>query len=394
MNPNIQKLFNLAKAPSRTILGLMSGTSLDGLDMALCRFTGAGTHTVVELLHFETANYSSDFVEQIRKVFAKDMAPLPLLAQLNEWVALEHARLINQTLAAWGVPNGLVDCVASHGQTVMHSPKRLHQNPSMPNATLQIGDGDHLAVHTGILTLSDFRQKHLAHGGEAAPLALYGDYLLFSSENENRVLVNIGGIANFTWLPAHQNFQEVFATDTGPGNTLLDAFTQKHFGLAYDADASLAKQGKVEKDLLKNLKSHPYFTETVPKTTGPELFNLDYISRSYAGKDYLPKDVLATLARFTAETLVEEIERSVPEKEFSLYLSGGGAHNPLVVEYMKELLPNIPFAPMARLGIDGDAKEAVLFAALANETLAGEHGFVSPLDLNKKMFLGKVSFAV
>src|SRR5690606_23325075 len=189
----------------RLIIVLMSGTSLDGLDVALCRFRGNGTETKVELVKFKTVPYDSEMKTRIKSVFAKKTIDFQLLTLLNPWIALLHGAMILDCLEEWKIEPGTVDLIASHGQTVFHAPKILHGLEDYPNATLQIGDGDHLAVKTGIITLSDFRQKHIAAGGEGAPLAMYGDFLLFSHPAENRILLNMGGIANFTWLPAGQD---------------------------------------------------------------------------------------------------------------------------------------------------------------------------------------------
>src|ERR1700710_3282153 len=160
-----------------------------------------------------------------------------------------------------------IDFIASHGQTIYHAPKRLHKQAEYPNATLQIGDGDHLAFKTGILTISDFRQKHIAAGGEGAPLALYGDMILGSNPGENRILLNIGGIANLTYLPADGDHNKVVCTDIGPGNTLIDATCREYFNKPYDKDSMIALSGTVNDQLLHALLDHSFFKEKVPKTT-------------------------------------------------------------------------------------------------------------------------------
>jgi len=292
------------------ILGLMSGTSLDGLDLALCRFSGNGIETKAEVLKFTTVSYAPEFKEEVKQVFSKQQVNLELLCLLNEKIGLTHARLINQTLADWNISNDEVDLVASHGQTIYHAPKIKHQDPAYPDGTLQIGDGDHIAVKTGIITISDFRQKHIAAGGEGAPLAVYGDYFLFADPEIDRILLNIGGIANFTWLPATKSGKEIFSTDTGPGNTLIDQFMQARFDLYFDEDAKHARKGKVNTALLNALLKNPFFKEAIPKSTGPELFNLAYVeealsdSQSHSLSD---NDILATLCELTAVTIVKEI---------------------------------------------------------------------------------------
>ncbi|MFB0908904.1 MAG: anhydro-N-acetylmuramic acid kinase, partial [Spirosomataceae bacterium] len=375
MNHNIQKLAEIAQKPERLILGLMSGTSLDGLDIALCRFRGSGGETRVEVTAFETMPFEEDFKAEIRKIFAKQTIEFEQVCLLNPWIGIKHGELINECLKKWQIEASDIDCIASHGQTVFHAPKMLHGKAKFPNGTLQIGDGDHIAVKTGIITLSDFRQKHCAAGGEGAPLAVYGDYLIFSQEGENRILLNMGGIANFTHLAKNLDTNEVFATDTGTGNTLLDAYVKKYFNLPYDADAKLAKQGEVNTELLTDLKANDFFKKPFPKTTGPELFNLEYFENAQQRsetKNLSHFDVLATLCRFTAETISEAILSFTNSDEtYTIYGSGGGVHNPLIMEFISELLPDFALKTTDDLGISSDAKEAVLFATLANEALAG-----------------------
>jgi anhydro-N-acetylmuramic acid kinase len=398
---HVIQLNAIAQKRTRHIIGLMSGTSLDGLDVALCACTGSGRETQVTVLQFETLHYEAEFKAEIRRVFAKKEIDFQHLVLLNEVIAEQHGALVNQCLAKWKIKSEEVDLIASHGQTVFHAPRIFHGLPNYPNATLQIGDGDHLAVRTGIITVSDFRQKHIAAGGEGAPLALYGDYFLFSKKDEERYLLNIGGIANFTYLPADQDPAKAFATDTGPGNTLLDTFARAFFGVPFDEGARLASNGCVDERLLEILKSDPFFAKPLPKTIGPELFSLEWVK---AAIDQLPKgnpnpyDVMATLTKLTADSIAEAIfEVTPPEKEEmsprkSLYLSGGGAHNPLIVKFLKEKLPGFKIEQMKKLGIDGDAKEAVLFAVLANETVAGRVGEGESLGGIPMVGMGKISF--
>lgn len=399
MNDNVANLYNLAMKPARRIIGLMSGTSLDGLDIALCEVAGAGTDTAVSLLKFATVPYSVDVKCRIREVFAKDIVAFQYLILLNGWIGNLHAEMILDSLKEWGVAAASIDLVASHGQTVMHAPKILHQLPDFSNATFQIGDGDHIAVRTGITTVSDFRQKHVAAGGEGAPLAVFGDYYIFSQKGENRILLNMGGIANFTYLPASANPEEVFVTDTGPGNTLLDAFTRRLFvGKDFDANGEIASRGCVNQQLLRALKSNDFFAMPFPKTTGPELFNVDYViaaQKQSMTEALSSEDLLATLTCFSADTIADAIRAALPNDvswdNFDIYLSGGGMHNPLLVQTLRRQLP-CRFLRTDDLGVPGDAKEAVLFAVLANETVAGAGSSFGARKGVPSVFMGKISF--
>ncbi len=396
MNPGIQKLYNLANKPGRLIIGLMSGTSLDGLDIALCKIEGCGQNTKMELLKFETVSYTDDFKNEVRNVFSKRLIDLEKLCLLNPWIALQHAGMINTCLQKWNIKNSEVDLVASHGQTIYHAPQRLHQQLKFGNATLQIGDGDHLAVATGIITISDFRQKNIAAGGEGAPLAVYGDYILFSKKGEDRILLNIGGIANFTFLPGGD--KNILCTDVGPGNTLMDAYIQEQFpGNSFDKDSVVAKAGTINENLLAALKQHDFFKQGFPKTTGPELFNLHYLHQAKQTSSTISlstADTMATLNRFSADMIVVAIKDCLKDKnEIKIFSSGGGIHNPLLMQHLQEQLPGSTFLSTADKGVNPDAKEAVLFALLANECVCSD---VSATEIKSHgiipVAMGKISF--
>ncbi|RWY47328.1 anhydro-N-acetylmuramic acid kinase [Mucilaginibacter gilvus] len=393
LNQNLQKLFAAAQKEERLGIGLMSGTSLDGLDIALCRFSGSGLQTKFKLINFVTIPYEESFKKEVQQVFAKKQVSLEQVTLLNAYIGTFHAELILQALAEWQVNPSDVDFIASHGQTIYHAPKRLHQQENYGNATLQIGDADHIAVKTGILTISDFRQKHIAAGGEGAPLALYGDVLLGSKPGENRVLLNIGGIANLTYLPADADYSKVMCTDIGPGNTLIDAACRAYFDKPFDEDSAIAYSGTVDETLLDALLHHPFFNENLPKTTGPELFNLDFVADAQQATRTLniaKADLVATLSAFTARSIARFIGANFPVADLKLFTSGGGARNPFVIDHIRKALPNATIADTGELGINPDAKEAILFALLGNEALCGE-----PIAIgsNPAVLMGKFSFS-
>ena len=398
MHPHISKLHDIATGPVRLIIGLMSGTSLDGLDIALCRIRGAGLASKVELLNFTTVPYGKNYKDRIQAVFAKQTVDLQQVCVLNPWVGNLHADMILDTLEKWEITPDAVDLIASHGQTIFHAPKARHGFEGYGDATLQIGDGDHMAVRTGIITLSDFRQKHIAAGGEGAPLAVYGDYLIFSDSAENRIMLNMGGIANLTYLPASMEANAVFSSDVGPGNTLMDVYVQHHFAdRGFDTNAEIASAGTVSVTLLHALTDHAFFNQPMPKTTGPELFNLDYLAKAQSRSDtgsLQPHDVMATLNRFSADMVVKAL-KDCGERlgNYHIYASGGGTHNPLLMENIRTRLAGIKISSTAELGIDPDIKEAVLFALLANECV---HSSRSALGNSREgipaVTMGKISF--
>jgi anhydro-N-acetylmuramic acid kinase len=398
MKSDINKLYQISQKDSKLIIGLMSGTSLDGLDIALCKINGVGRETKIELLDFKTLDYSKDFKDEVKKIFSIKMGDIELLTLLHSYIGKYHGSLVNEFLKSCNIKNEAVDLIASHGQTIYHAPKHLHKNKLYDNATLQIGDGDHLSYATGIITISDFRLKHISAGGEGAPLAVYGDYIIFSNKIENRILLNIGGIANFTWLPSENNELKnpCFSTDVGPGNTMMDAFVQKHFNIPFDKSGKIAGTGKANISLLQELMNHEFFTTKVPKTIGPELFNLDYLSWKInkLKSSISNEDVLATLNLFSATAIVNAIKTYVPEfVDTAIYLSGGGIHNSTLINNLKLLLPSTDFKNTEALNINPDAKEAILFALLANECVSGSGLHLrSSIGGMPDISMGKVSF--
>ncbi len=398
MNAGLEKLYRIGKKNSRYIIGLMSGTSLDGLDIALCEIEQNGLATKISLLNFCTVNYDDTYKKEVRKICSKKTILLEDLCLLNEWIGIKHATIVNACLKRWNFPNVEIDLIASHGQTVYHAPKSLHQRQDFYNGTLQIGDADHIAVHTGIITVSDFRQKHIAAGGEGAPLAAYGDFLLYSENDHDVILLNIGGIANFTYLPAGGEFDNIACSDTGPGNILMDAYVQQNYpGKYFDNDSMIAREGTTNEVLLGALMNNDFFQLSFSKTTGPELFNLSYLENaiSVSNTNSLSKaDIMATLNKFTARTIGDAIKKiTMAHKNIKLFISGGGIHNPLLIDNIKKELPGISIDSTMKKNIDPDAKEAVLFALLANECVAGNgSNFGNGTAHFPAITMGKISF--
>jgi anhydro-N-acetylmuramic acid kinase len=395
MNPNITSLYAISNKQVRKIIGLMSGTSFDGLDIALCEFSGSGLETQVKVIHFVSKAYSPAFKEDLKSVFAKRTVDLEKLSLLNPFIGNYYAELIIESLKDWNISPADIDLIASHGQTIYHAPKQQREADLYANATLQIGDGDHLAMRTGIITISDFRQKHVAAGCEGAPLSVYGDYLLFSNSSENRIMLNIGGISNFTFLPSAYS-TEFFSSDVGPGNTLMDQFVQGHYpGKYFDQDAAIASSGKVIIPLLDALFDHDFFKAGYLKTTGPELFSLSYLNDAIQGaglQGLSNEDIMATLAAFTAKAIVKAITFCVEGKgAYEIYISGGGMHNPLLTRMIEEQLGK-KLKYTSDLGIEPDAKEAVLFALLANEAVSGGKTDFGKHPGVPSISMGKVSF--
>ena len=232
----------------------------------------------------------------------------------------------------------------------------------------------------------------MALGRHECPLFAALDSLLLNHSTLNRAVQNIGGIANFTFLPAYASFSTIISTDVGPGNTLIDAACRKYFDLPFDADAKIALSGEVNEELSTALKAHPFFAEALPKSTGPEVFNLEMVQQAQQKSNtnqIAPADLLATLTVFTAQIIADCILQNFPADNLQIFISGGGARNPYLMQLLQNLLPKSSIQDSAVLGLNADAKEAVLFALLANEAVAGE-----PLRINQNpvVLMGKFSF--
>lgn len=400
MNQSLIQLREISDKKSRTIIGLMSGTSLDGLDIALCRITGAGGQTEVTLSKFTTVDYTPEQKKLLKEISSVEAVALKDLCYMHTRLAVDHAEMINRTLKGWKISNDDVDCIASHGQTIYHLPARDQKGTEQAiNCTLQIADGDQIAVRTGIHTISDFRQKHTAHGGEGAPMAALVDRMLFGNETESRILLNIGGIANFTLLPAgNQSGKPSFTTDTGPGNTLIDNVVQHYFNQPFDTDGAISRRGAVRNDLLDLLLSDEWFQKAGSKSTGPEYFNMRWIRKLVSENgiemdSISPEDLVATVTELSARTIADNVRNNcVGEQDAVMYASGGGARNPVLVERLQRLLPEMDLRNFSDLGIESDAKEAVIFAVLANEMLAGDGFLLDTYDGTKRVNFGKISF--
>ena len=391
MNQNLEKLYQISHKKSKLILGLMSGTSLDGLDLALCEITGFGKSTKLNLKFFKTVEYSTELKNQISKVFAKGLVELPFLSALNAELGRIHGEMINKTLKEWKVENNSIDLIASHGQTIMHVPKN---NFGMGSSTFQIGEADIISKETGIITVSDFRQKHIAHGGEGAPLVVFGDYLLFSNPNKDQILLNIGGIGNFTFLPRSENTNEIKLSDTGPGNTLIDAGMRYFYQKDFDQDGLIARSGKMIPELWESLINHPFLKREYPKSTGPEEFDFQFIIQNFS--EFESQDIIRTLTEYSVYCIEKSFKDLINLDNClntEILISGGGANNLFLIELLQNKFPNLSVGKMKKEMIHPEAKEAALFAVLCNETISNpESSKQRRLGPHPWPYFGKISF--
>ncbi len=372
----MKPFYDLLQKDRKRVIGLMSGTSADGVDVALVEITGSGLTTEIELIAFETIPYKPEIRRRIFDLFSVETARVDEICEMNFVLGRLFAESTLAVLEKSGVSPSQVDLIGSHGQTIHHMP-----SASTP-ATLQIGEPAVIAHETGIPTIADFRVADIAAGGEGAPLIAYPDYLLFHNPTQTIGLLNIGGIANLTVLPAGKGIEAVHASDTGPGNMILDACVEEMTDgeKQYDENGDLARQGNVCKDLLDKWLSHPYLELTPPKTTGREMFGTTFADdclqqiRTHGISD---NDGLATLTALTVESISRYYTYFIADNLplDILYVSGGGAQNPLIMEGLAERFNPISVVDVAERGhlnkLAGDAKEAIGFAILANEAVHG-----------------------
>jgi len=351
-----------ATAAGERFVGLMSGTSMDGVDAALVRLPEAGA-PVLEA--FQTAAYPDSLAGRLRAVNGD--TPLAAVLALDAELAGVYARSVRALLAEAGAGAAAMHAIGCHGQTVWHAPA------AEPPVTCQLGDPSRLAEATGITVVADFRQRDMAAGGEAAPLAPLFHAALFAAP-EPRAVLNLGGIANLTLLGAGGTLEGGF--DCGPANTLLDAWARRHLGTAMDEDGRWAASGRVDKALLARLLADPYFQRPPPRSTGPEHFNLAWLEPALAG-DEAPADVQATLAELTARSVADAVSVAAPAAQ-AVLVCGGGAMNPDLLARLARALPRHPVSTTASAGIPPEAVEAIGFAWLAREAVASR-----PVDLRR-----------
>jgi len=304
---------------------------------------------------------------------------------LGELFASAALRLIAEA----GLRPDEVDLIGSHGQTIWHEPKPVEAGGVISRSTLQIGEPAVIAERTGVVTVADFRVRDVAAGGQGAPLVPYFDYCLLRSDRKSRAVQNIGGIGNVTYLPAGCGLSQVLAFDTGPGNMIIDALCAQFFGRPYDRDGEIAASGRVSPALLAELMAHPYLAERPPKTTGRELFGVQF-ARDLAERTGLaPADLVATATAFTAHSIAGAYRRFLGRVD-EVIVGGGGARNPVLMRMLSEALPEAAVMTHEAVGIDSDAKEAIAFALLANDCILGLSTNVPGATGGRPAILGKV----
>lgn len=395
----MKAFIELLNKDKKCVIGLMSGTSVDGIDAAIVEITGNGLETAVGLLAFETFRFPSGVPQRILALCHPDTGRVDDICEMNFYIGHLFAEAVKYLLQKRGMRASDIDLIGSHGQTIHHLPKDTSAdwNDSRYPSTLQVGEPAVIAHETGIPTIADFRVADMAAGGQGAPLVSYPDYLLFHNSVKTVGLLNIGGIANLTVLPANGTFDSVSAADTGPGNMCIDAVVTEitRGSERYDKAGERAAQGTPDPRLIDEWLKHPFLHQSPPKTTGREMFGHTYAMECLAAcreHKLSDNDCIATLTELTVRTIADYIAKFVTEQHLidTLYVSGGGVHNQTLMRRLGELLSDTSVEPVDNSGISADAKEAIAFAILANETLHGNAGNLpSATGASVRKVLGK-----
>ena len=385
-------LIALWNKPSRLVVGIMSGTSADGIDAVLTRITGCGLSTKVEQLGFYFQPFDVATRQAILNLCGGESGGTREVCLLSTHLGRLYAEAVRHLLQKTGTEK--VDLIGCHGQTVYHIPEEMPYLNTTIRGTLQIGDPSYLAEEFGCPVVSDFRIRDMAAGGLGAPLVPYTEFLLYRSESEDVALQNIGGIGNVTLLRAGCALDDVVAFDTGPGNMVMDALVSRmtEGRMAYDDGGRLAASGNVIPELLEWMLKDPYLSRQPPKTTGREYYGTNYVEKLLSLGNYPLVDVLTTATAFTAESIVLSLRRFARRLPSRLVVAGGGSRNPTLLRFLQQALPEVTVQTQEDLGLDSDAKEAVAFAILANEALfASCNNAPSATGAKHPVVMGRIS---
>ena len=372
----MQSFYQLVQKPTKKVIGLMSGTSVDGVDAALVEIRGHGLDTQVELIGFHSHPFASPVRERIFDLFQPETSSVDELCQMNFLIGEIFAEAALSVVRDAQLEVGEIDLIGSHGQTVYHLPPQI--GAQYIPSTLQLGEPAIISYRTGIPTVGNFRVADLAAGGQGAPLVPYVDFLLFRQPDRTVALQNIGGISNATLIPAGATGSDVLASDTGPGNMIIDSVMEilTDGEEKYDNAGQFAARGSISESLLDEWLGHPFISAPPPKTTGREAFGRQFAHQAIKqaqDQNVGQADLVATLTAFTAETIFDYYRRFLfPHYSVdAIYISGGGVHNLTLMAHLKTLFQPIPLLPIDSIGFSSDAKEAIAFAVLANEAVHG-----------------------
>jgi anhydro-N-acetylmuramic acid kinase len=386
---------------SKLVLGMMSGTSVDGIDISLVRISGAPPNLQIKLLNHTSVPFPAVVRKEILRVAEQNPISSGELSQLHFRLGHIYADAALMACKKFRISPRKIDLIGNHGQTIFHQGNPALYLGARTASTLQIGEASIVAARTGITTVCDFRPADIALAGTGAPLVPFADYALYRHPKLGRISLNIGGIANVTVIPANAKPSQVFAFDTGPGNMLIDALVS-HFTHGYrrfDKNGALAQKGNSNPALLDEFLRDPYLKLAPPKSTGREYYGAAYAKKLLAlGKKHRanPNDLIRAATLFTALSIVDALNRFVLPKHkiHQLIVSGGGANNPLLLAQLSAALPNTDVLTSDELNVPTDAKESLAFALLAFETFHHRPSNIpSATGARGPAILGKISYA-
>ncbi|MEE3235411.1 MAG: anhydro-N-acetylmuramic acid kinase [Candidatus Latescibacterota bacterium] len=384
---NLDPLTFVREKERLCVVGLMSGTSIDGIDAAIVDLWFEDGDLKYELRGFSTVPIPIPLRQEILEI-CEGRGDIRLLCRLNFLLGDLFADTVMFAIDAAGIDVSEVDLIGSHGQTVCHFPYES------PPSTLQIGEPSIIAQRTGIVTISDFRPADMAVGGQGAPLVPLADHLLFADSKRGRMLLNIGGIANVTVLPSGRNLGNICAFDTGPGNMLIDAAVEyvSSGTELFDENGTRASKGEVNEKLLKSLLSHSYFCRRPPKSTGREEFGKKFFDKMIADSDCEKDSIVTTFTELSAQSISSALDFFTAESIYEIWVAGGGVHNSYLMRRLSQLISGVSVRSLAELGLDPDAREAVSFAVLANQTIHGKAGNIpEATGASSPVVLGKIT---
>ncbi|HIW31913.1 MAG TPA: anhydro-N-acetylmuramic acid kinase [Candidatus Paenibacillus intestinavium] len=394
---------NQSKADVKYVVGLMSGTSVDGIDAAVIEVTTAhvGERAIaVRLLAFENTPFPENVRNQIFELFNPENATIDKVGKMNMWLGELYADAALSIIKQSGLQPSQIAAIGSHGQTIYHAPEAHYVDDYNLHCTVQIGDGAVIANRTAISTVTDFRVADMAMGGQGAPLVPFTEYLLYTNEAQTLLLQNIGGIGNITVLPAKALPSDVFAFDTGPGNMIIDGLISELFEpMTMDVGGEIAAQGTIIDELLCWLKEDEYYTQELPKSTGRERFGKQYVAKIIAmmkANDWKATDVIATATYLTAWSIADSYERYIAPKHIAqrLLIGGGGSYNSTLLLNLRQLFAphQVEVLTQEDIGGNSDAKEAIAFALLAYYTMEGlANNIPQVTGASAPVVMGKIS---
>jgi anhydro-N-acetylmuramic acid kinase len=390
----MDSIINLSRKKKKKVISLMSGTSVDGIDAVFVELTGSGVDTNVKQIAFQTIPYGPKLKDFVIKNSNADTARLDDVVRLNILLGEHFADAVYRIIRKVGLKNKDIDLIGSHGHTIHHLPDRKNVFGKNISSTFQIGDPTVIAKRTGIITVGDFRIADVAVGGSGAPLVPYFDYIMFRSKKFNRGLLNIGGIANVTVVPKNAKADDVFAFDTGPGNMLIDNLMKRLFNKSYDEYGKIAFQGNIIPEFLKWMTDNSYFKKLPPKSTGREMFGDDFVNRILKiFKKYSSEDIISTVTELSPFSIYESYMKFIKRKVIldEVIVSGGGVHNLYLMDALQRYFGSVKVKTIESIGYSSDAKEAICFAVLANETIhENPSNIIGATGAKKQTALGKI----